>query len=236
VNEPAMNNDPPNESPPPALPRSEPPMSPSQEPLASLSSAQALPSFSPILSEHSVGRFEFLHRRPTVSTRIALVFGTLRKGYVVFGPGRPPTLGELLWTGIRTVYEVDLGLHHTNIRTDLPSAGDAFPFHAEIDVQWRVTDPYRVVVDGIKDVREALTPRLLARLRGITRKFMVEDAEEAERVANDAFDAEPIGLEFGLTVQAVTRLEMDAQTVEYAGSSKLTGLGLSPGCPDARAA
>lgn len=176
------------------------------------------PSFNPIADHYSVKRFEFLHRRPAVDANIALVFATLRKGLVDFVPGRVPTLGELLWSGIRTVYEIDMALHQTQIRIELPSADEAFAFQAEIDVQWRVRDARRVVIDGIKDVREALAPSASARLREITRRYAIEAAANAEDAANSELRGAPVGVEFGLEVTAFVRLTMDAPTKEHAAN------------------
>jgi hypothetical protein len=177
-------------------------------------------SFQPILAERAVGRFEFLHRKPSIRARVALVLVTTRGQHAVFEPNRPPTLGELLWKGVRTQYEVDTGLHHTSISVDLPSNDEAFGFPAEIDLQWRVSDPSKVVTDGITDVREAMRPSLLARLRGVTRRFDIEDAAGAEQAANDELAARPVGVEFGLQVDAFLRLAIDQSSRAHASTMR----------------
>ncbi|KAA2254864.1 hypothetical protein F0L68_29210 [Solihabitans fulvus] len=176
------------------------------------------PAFNPILTERQVRRFEFLRQKPMVRARVALVFATLRSGHVVFRPDNPPTMGELLWKGIRAAYEVDMGMHQIRIDGDLPSAGDAFPFHAEIDVQWRVDDPSKIVKDGISDVREALAPVLFQRLRTITRGFDIHQAKSAEDKANRELADGSLGAEFGLWVRFFLRLRMDDPTVQHASA------------------
>lgn len=182
-------------------------------------------SFNPIVGYYPVRRFGFLHRRPPVDPTIALVFATLRKGLVEFGPkskkAAAPTMGELLWSGIRTVYEVDTGLHTTSIRTELPSASEAFAFQAEIDCRWSVQNPKLIVTHGIRDVREVLAPVIFERLRGVTRGYEIENAAKAETAANQEIRAkdlseEHLGEQFGLTVEPFVRLTMDSQTREHA--------------------
>jgi hypothetical protein len=180
--------------------------------------AASAESFNPIVGQKDVRRFEFLHGRPPVSASVTLVFSTLRKGLLEFPPERVPTTGELLWSGIRRMYEVDMGLHHTNVYIELPSSGDAFAFQADVDIRWRVRDPQRIVKDTIKDVREALAPGLTARLREITRRFPIEQAADAEDAANHALRVEPTGVRLGLEVEAYVRLTMDAPTMEHAAN------------------
>jgi hypothetical protein len=176
------------------------------------------PSFNPILDERSVRRFEFLHRRPQIKARVALVIVTARGNHHVYAPQQQPTIGELIWKNIRTLYEVDMGLHQTRIEADLPSTGDAFPFHAVVDVHWRVHEPSKIVTLGITDVRKVLAPPLLAQLHGVTRKFDIEQAAKAEQAARDGLKAQPIGVEFGLWTTVFPRLTMDEPSRHYLGT------------------
>jgi len=80
---------------------------------------------------------------------------------LVYGPDKQPTTGELLWSGVRAVYEVDLGVHVARIVATLPSRGDRTAFRAAIDVIWKVVDPSSVVLTGLGDVKQAVSPSLL---------------------------------------------------------------------------
>ncbi|GAA2795244.1 hypothetical protein GCM10010470_32800 [Saccharopolyspora taberi] len=119
--------------------------------------------------------------------------------------------------GIRTVYEVNMGRHVIRIEADLPSRGDAFDFRADIDVHWRVSDPSRVVLDGVPDVRAALSPAILSALRKITRRFDVEQVELAEEAANQELARRAVGTDFGLWTEGFVRLAMDQASREHAG-------------------
>jgi hypothetical protein len=166
------------------------------------------PPMSPILAEYDIGFFDLAHRLPPIRPRVALVLTTGR-GEVVFSPQRQPNATELMRKRIRSICEVDMGQHQTTIDADLPSEGDVFGFHAVIDMYWRVEDPARVVRDGVRDVRAALVPPLLACLRGITRGFSVERPEAAEREANYRINGERIGTDLGLHTTILVRLAMD---------------------------
>ncbi len=203
-------------------PTAEPPPSEPEDPPRPAAAHEPKPipdpraSFNPVIVQHSVRRFEFLHRRPAIEADVALVFATVRKGLKEFRPGHVPTMGELLWSGIRTVYEIDMGLHKANISADLPSANEAFAFHAEIDCHWRVQDPRQIVIDGIRDVRSVLSPILLDHLRNITRRYPIEQAADAEAAANQKLRGAHLGLEFGVQVRPFVRLVMDSHTREHA--------------------
>ncbi|WP_158891107.1 hypothetical protein [Amycolatopsis anabasis] len=165
----------------------------------------------PIVGEHHVGRFEFFYRRPPVKAWTARVFVQASGRCLVFMPDRQPTTRELLWSGIRTMYEIDLAYRHLAFEIDLPSTGDAFAFQARVDMQWRVTDPLLVVRDGITDIRRVLLPSLLADLRRATRRCRIADAEKAECEANREVADDALSRRHGLWTKVFVRLRMDDQ-------------------------
>src|SRR5437870_1815254 len=60
-----------------------------------------------------------------------------------------------------------------------------------------------------------LTSWLLNVQRNVSRGFMIEQAEQAERAINQILQASPVGVEFGLATNAVVRLGMDVETTKY---------------------
>ncbi|MCG8927560.1 hypothetical protein [Lentzea sp. CC55] len=170
----------------------------------------AAPDFgSPIVSERHLSWLELLYRRLPVGARTARVFVTRSGRCLTYPTTEQPTTGELVWNKVRTVYEVDLGTHVSTVSTELPSRGDKIYFNATIDLEWNVADPTQVVQAGVTNVREMLTPRLLARLREVTRRFDIAEAAEAENSANRELDEEQLGANRGLWVQPHVRLSLD---------------------------
>lgn len=136
----------------------------------------------------------------------------------------------------KTVYEIDLALHHTTITADLPSSGDAFSFKATVNVQWRVLDPSAVARHRVSSVKAALSPDLLLRLRRIARNFDITQSAAAEDEMNtrlgspginvtdhgqfaqamkDAIERDCLGAEYGLWTRAIVELVLDEATIEH---------------------
>lgn len=168
-------------------------------------------SYRPIVGEHHFGRFRILHHKTAVRPWVARVF-VLGNGRVVeFGRDKQPTTGELLWGGYRTLFEIDLSLRRLGLEITLPSAGDAFVFRTMVDVQWRVTDPKRVVMAGVTDIRDVMVPLLLDGLRQATRSLLPDDVEPAEKTANARFGHDWLTEQYGLWTNVLVRLRMDEQ-------------------------
>lgn len=175
----------------------------------------APPDFgSPIVNERHLNWFELLYRRLPVGARIARVFVTRSGKRLTYPATEQPTTGELVWNKVRTVYEVDLGVHVSTVNAELPSRGDKIYFKSTIDLEWKVADPAQVVQANVTNVREILTPRLLARLREVTRRFDIVDVAEAENSANKELREESLGAERGLWVQPHVRLALDDTSLE----------------------
>jgi hypothetical protein len=166
-------------------------------------------SFQPILDEYALGRFDPLFCRYHVRARTGLVLVNKRGKHHAFPPEVRPTIGELIWKGPGTLYEIDMGLHWTRLELELPSLHEAVPFNAVVDLEWRVVDPVQVVRDGVKDIREALFPRLHHRLSMLTREFSMDETSLVEREALESLTNQPIGEEYGLLIHAFVRMRME---------------------------
>lgn len=166
-------------------------------------------SFQPILNEGVLGRFDPLFRRYHVRARTALVLVNKRGKHFSFPPEAMPTIGELMWKGPGTLYEVDIGLHWTRLEFELPSRHEAVPFYAVVDLEWRVVDPVKVVTDGIKDVRKALYPRLHHRLSALTRECSMDDTSAVEKDAFESLNNQRVGEDYGLWTNVFVRMHME---------------------------
>ena len=180
------------------------------------SSRHDSPSFQLILSERVLRRFELLCQPQRVPAWTALVLVNSQGERHSFLPEQRPTMGELLWKGRGTLYEVNMGLHRTRLKLDLPSHAEAFPFHAVVNVEWRVDDPAKVVENGVNDVREAFFPALHQQLSTITRQFDVENTPAAEAKALESLIEHPVGGKYGLLSSVALRMQMDEPTVTHA--------------------
>lgn len=169
----------------------------------------------PIRSVRPLRRFEFVRAPLDVSADAALVLVGADGTVVTYAAGHQPTRGELAWRNYVKLYEVDLGHHHQFFDYDLPSVGDAFFFHTEVDVSWHVDNPEIVVRHGVHDVRATIEPVLRKVLTGRTRQFKIEESAAAEVEVNRALEEACIGGHLGLRVNCIVRLTLDAQALEH---------------------
>lgn len=169
----------------------------------------------PIRSVRSLRRFEFVRAPLDVSADTAIVLIGADGRLTTYAATRQPTRGELAWRNYIKLYEVDLGQHHQFFEYDLPSSGDAFFFHTEVDVTWHVVHPETVVRHGVHDVRATIEPLLRKMLIDRTRRFEIEASAAAEAEANQALEEARIGERLGLHVSCIVRLTFDAQALEH---------------------
>ncbi|MFC1433025.1 PE-PGRS family protein [Streptacidiphilus sp. N1-3] len=176
----------------------------------------------PVAVVRQVSRIDHLTRRPTANADRALVFSDGSGKLDAFLPPLRPGRAELTARGYRTVYEVDMGIHHLELVHSLPSQGDAFSFQAEIDVTWQVSSPALVVSSGIRDVPAMISPRIQSLMRAASRKFSVEDSADAESAVQESLYSRPIAEDVGLRITCTARLDLDAAAREH--QSRLRGI------------
>ena len=167
------------------------------DPLGTSSRDQVDPANRPTIVERQLRWHNAFYRVPNARARTAPRARTPRTGPRPVGPNGRHARVDLLWSG-GTLYEVDLGLHHTVVKFNLPSSDDLLPFTAVVEIEWRVVDAAHVVRDNIHDVREAFIPALRRRLRGITRRHPTAEMHAAEASACDELDGWDPGAAYGL--------------------------------------
>jgi hypothetical protein len=156
---------------------------------------------------------------PRSRAGIETVVVTRQSPPALLGGRGAPSRWSMFWRH-GTLYEIDLGLHHTAFELELPSAVDTFSFLADVAVEWRVLDPVRVVKDHVSDVREALRPALASLLALDTRQFKVDEAYDAERQVAAALHRDDIGTDYGLATTIRVRLSADPGAAEHAASRR----------------
>lgn len=188
------------------------------------------PLTDPVITIQELSRF-----RPLRTTRIdyALVFTTAKGTYDTYLPPRRPGRADFTTKRWQTVYEVDMGVHRSEVHLSLPSDDDAFSFGATVESTWQVTDPAAFVASGERDV-DALVKRQVEQIaRHVSRRFPAQDSPGAEHAVQKAVDAaEPLGGAEGLRVGCVLRLTLDEGTLAHRRelrSMRYEGEKLEPG-------
>jgi hypothetical protein len=156
---------------------------------------------------------------PCPRARIAIVIVTGRSRAKLVGPDARPPRGEILRRR-GTLYEVDLGLHHTDFELELPAKGKSCGFRLIADVEWRVSQPVTVVTDNLGDIREALAVALRIRIGDATREYDVAEMADAEAAVRDALHSSDVGAPYGLKTTIVVRLTADEKSHAYSAERR----------------
>jgi len=178
----------------------------------------AMAPYRPHITERPLRRIDAFYL-PRAQARTAIVIVTGKSGPTPVGPDGRPTKGEIFWSG-GTLYEVDLGLHHTTVELDLPAKTNSSDFHLTAFVEWRVVKPAKVVADNVRDVREALSIALRIRLRSVTPEFDVSEVVAAEAVVKEEIKHPDLGRTYGLETTIIPRLTVDERARAYASTQR----------------
>ncbi|MFF5877401.1 hypothetical protein ACIQ9M_25415 [Streptomyces californicus] len=147
-----------------------------------------------------------------------------RRGYSVAGVTGVEHYGKPPMARPHTVCEIATGTFVTTLRMELPAAGGATFFKAEVDIQWTVEDPHRVAVEVVTDIAQRLTAPTLERLRQISAQFPVHQAEEANSAITQQCSSgrwDDLGTDLGLRVRLYVRLRVDDHTITHTTSVRL---------------
>lgn len=138
-------------------------------------------------------------------------------GHTVLWPDRPREDNNKPWVRQpMSVYEVALGRHVTRFELPLPAAGDAEFFKAEAAVRWQVEDPVLVVRQQVRDVAELVRDDLVDRLRYVSRRFRLTEAQLADEAVQAGLDSErfELGSDLGLRTKVHVRIDLSERVVE----------------------
>ncbi|MEW2169940.1 hypothetical protein AB0935_08300 [Streptomyces sp. NPDC007027] len=117
-----------------------------------------------------------------------------------------------------TICEIAAGTYVTTLRMELPAAGGATFFKAEVDIHWTVEDPHLVAVEVVTDIAERLTAPTLERLRDISAQYPVHQAEQANTAITRTCVSgrwNDLGADLGLRVRLYVRLRVDDRTIGH---------------------
>ncbi|MEV4132239.1 hypothetical protein AB0J72_08750 [Dactylosporangium sp. NPDC049742] len=157
-----------------------------------------------ILSEQPVARVQLLGR-PILRAGVTAVYST-QEGKLE-DLGRLLTFGEAMSGRYKTMYEVDISHHECTVSTGrdpLPAKSDRFFFAARVDIGWQVTDPVKVVREGVRDGEQVVVRRVMDAMRKVGRKYEITDCDQVELEINELYDPPVRIFGYGLTIDHVS--------------------------------
>ncbi len=170
----------------------------------------------PILGDCPLGKWDALRGRLPADARTARLFVTTSGKRLWFPPEKQPPAHRLMVLRVCHVYEIDMGVHLTRVEMTLPCRGDQCHFRSVVELRWQVADAEIAVSSGLSNVANALMPEITTRLRAVTRKFDIEQVQDAESAAVEELRDVPLGEEFGLAVRVFVTMNMDEPTLVHA--------------------
>ncbi|MFE7333917.1 hypothetical protein [Streptomyces griseus] len=141
-----------------------------------------------------------------------------RRGYSVAGVSGVEHYDKPPLARPHTICEIAAGTYVTTLRMELPAAGGATFFKAEVDIHWTVEDPHLVAVEVVTDIAQRLTAPTLERLREISAQYPVHQAEQANTAITRTCVSgrwNDLGADLGLRVRLYVRLRVDDRTIGH---------------------
>ncbi|MEI7034411.1 hypothetical protein [Streptomyces pratensis] len=152
------------------------------------------------------------------SARTTSVLFYRNGGYSVAGVSGVQHYDKRALARPQTICEIATGTFVATLRMQLPAAGGATFFTSEVDIHWTVEDPHLVAVQVVSDVAQRLNAPVLERLREISSRFPVTQAEQANTAITDSCVSgrwNDLGSDLGLRVRLYVRLRVDDKTIGH---------------------
>lgn len=126
-------------------------------------------------------RLRLFRPRPVPEPGIAFVLYREGQHLSTLWPGDRLTSGEVAWGHYKAIYKVDITEHSFSFNCALPCRGEAFDFKAQVHVTYSVENPALIVERNITDAGEILKPLIINTMRNVSRRYEVEQSDEAEK-------------------------------------------------------
>ncbi|MEV3909384.1 MULTISPECIES: hypothetical protein [Streptomyces] len=110
------------------------------------------------------------------------------------------------------------GQHQASFQLELPTHGDRSRFKAGADVNWEVRDFYLAAEKRVVDVERMLRPPLEARLRGISRRYSLDSAQQVDEAIQDELASgrwNDFGADLGLVTQVFIRIDLGQAAADH---------------------
>jgi hypothetical protein len=129
-------------------------------------------------------------RRVSVDPGQALVIRYRDSRLAVLGDDQvPPTLPELAWARIATVFRVDVSEHTLTWDMNAPCVGDLGSFQVRVDLRCRVSQPIVIVDRNIRDVLAILAPPMTRVVRSEAARYRFYERHHAESILGDRLNS-----------------------------------------------
>ncbi|MEU4033741.1 hypothetical protein [Streptomyces collinus] len=127
------------------------------------------------------------------------------------------------WSRPSSVCEVACGRHTTSFALKLPAHGSATFFETRVKLRWEVTD-YRLVVEKrLFSVENDLGPEIVDRLQGVTTRYSVDQAHEANQAVRLDIEAgrwTDLGQEVGLRTKVFVEVGTDRTQIGFVSQTR----------------
>ncbi|GHF48069.1 hypothetical protein [Streptomyces griseosporeus] len=174
----------------------------------------------PFLHERKVGGRGFRH----MGAQVASVLYYQDGGHsVITARGADHRDRISRWSRPSSVCEVACGRHTTSFALKLPAHGSATFFETRVKLRWEVVD-YRLVVEKrLFSVEEDLGPEIVDRLQGVTSRYSVDQAHEANQAVRLDIEAgrwADLGREVGLRTKVFVEVGTDRTQIGFVSQSR----------------
>lgn len=168
----------------------------------------------PIIEQNDFSNVSLFTSRPSLKPGVALVLYRDDGKLITLSQGQHISFTDKAFKKYKWYYKVDTALHSFNFKIDLPCNKGAFNFHASVQINYQVTDPEEIIRQQITDIHSLLQPEIIDRMRKISRKYELNENEEAEQAINQAFEKGV--LIHGISVNRVmTILELEDESRQH---------------------
>jgi hypothetical protein len=138
----------------------------------------------PIIEEATLTRSEAFRQPPKLRPGVAVVIHQPGRDLVVLRRSSDVIPRSDARHGTMLASWVDLSPHPMRLRYTVRCREEAFHFDVDVQVTCRVTDPGEVVRSHLVDVHEVVGPIVGGRVQSISRRFRIDQADEAQAECN----------------------------------------------------
>lgn len=161
------------------------------------------------------GFFGFKVERPQAAPGKVLVL-TGGGAPIVLWPSQKPTAGEAAWNRYDTVIEIDTGRRDFTFATPVAAKGGDVSFQMTFSASYRVSDPVRVLNEGLMNPEPALRRVITESASRVTENFDIEDAQGGVAAVREMVDKGKYTEKLPFELSAVNvKLELDNQAREF---------------------